>query len=208
MYKVCSGEATATMCVCVLQCIAACSSLLQCNVQSLQRRSHCNYVRVCVAVYCSVLQCVAACCNAMYKVYIGKATATMCICVLHLVLFQFAAVYCTKFTADKPLQLCACVCCSVLQCFAPCCIVLQCNIQSIQRISHCNYVHLCVAVYCIVLECNLQSLQWRSHCNYVRVCVAVFAVCCSLLQLVIVENTTYAAEKPLQLCACVCCSVL
>jgi len=76
------------------------------HVQSIQRRSHCNYVRVCVAVCCSVL----------YKVYSGEATATMCVCAaVCCSLLQRVAVYCTKYTAEKSLQLCACVCCSVLQ---------------------------------------------------------------------------------------------
>jgi len=110
MYKVYSGEATATMCVCVLQCVAAyctkytaekplqlcvcvlqcavaCCNVLQCIVQSTQRRSRCNCVRVCVAVYCSLL----------YR----------------------DAVQCTKYTAEKPLQLCA------YMCVASCCILLH-----------------------------------------------------------------------------------
>jgi len=98
----------------VLQCVAACRSMLQC-----------------VAVCCSVLQCVAVSCIVLqhfntrqdnvsktFGYFLAKFLKSLCFVVCCSVL-QCVAV------CSSVLQ-CAVVCCSVLQCVAACCSVLQC----------------------------------------------------------------------------------
>jgi len=92
----------------VLQCVAACCSVLQCvavpyvidsNVKCdlyMKNRIHvicCIVILFVEILSCSVLQCVAVCCSML-----------QCVAVLH----------------------CNAMCCSVLQCVALCCSVLQC----------------------------------------------------------------------------------
>ena len=67
----------------MLQCVAACCSVLRCisygtvalpNAPSpgrgvLQCQSACCSVLQCVAAWCSVLQCVAVCCSVVHMIY-------------------------------------------------------------------------------------------------------------------------------------------
>jgi len=81
----------------VLQCVAACCSVLQLNLWRIHvphpadTGAVCCGVLQCVAVCCSVLQCVAVCCSVLWQYPVSSI-----------------------------------VCCSVLQCFAVCCGVLRC----------------------------------------------------------------------------------
>jgi len=104
----CSELASHALCVltipstCVLQCVAVCCS-------GLPRVAACCSVLQCVAVGCSVLQRVAVCCSMLQCV-------AVCCSVLHRV-----AVCCGVLQSVA-------VCSSVTQCFAVCCSVLQCRI--------------------------------------------------------------------------------
>ena len=87
---------------------------------------------------------------------------------------------------------CIAVCCSVLQCVAPCvavcCSVLQTLLQCVAH---------CVAVCCIVL----------SHELLQEVSMQYVAVCCSVLQCVVVLQCVAVCCSVLH-CVAVCCTVL
>jgi len=140
----------------VLQCVAACCSLLQCVevhcktwnmfcdfttkmtceifffVTSWEGRIHSLFATMrgehSVAVYCSVLQCVAVCCNVLllFMMMRGEHSGAVCCSVL-----QCAAVCCSVLPLIAQMRgtHSVAVCCMVLQGLAVCCSVLQCVVM-------------------------------------------------------------------------------
>jgi len=115
----------------MLQCIAVCSSMLQCVVAycsvSMTLYDLAYYMLQCIAVCCSVLQCVAACCSVLMTLYDLAYYIWQCIA----------------------------VCCSVLQCVAACCSVLQCVAVCLYHLAY--YISLLIHMY---LSCTGSILQF------------------------------------------------
>jgi len=149
----CTSVARVLVTVSVLQCVAACCSVLQRVADASAKFSDDMYVsrtcpsdRVCVAACCSVLQRVAEFARVLVTVCVLQCVAACCS------VSQCVADTGAKFSDDMYFicmcpsdYVCVAVCCSVLQCIAVYCSVLQ-----------------CIAVYCSALQC---SSAWQ--------CVAV-----------------------------------
>jgi len=176
----------------VVQCVAVCYSVLQCDtvrcsvLQFVKSALQCNKCDIdfhhtphlnhdCLPLRCcsalSVLQYMLQC-NILYmhspnprpkpRLFVSDLLQCVAVC-------------------GSVLQ-CIAVCYSVLQCVAVCCIVLQC-------VAVCYNVLQCIAVYCSVLQCAAvccSVLQCVAPCCCVLQCVTV---CCSVLQGVAVCQT-------------------
>jgi len=124
---------------CVMQHVAACSSVVQSGV-----------------VCCSVLRCVAvcawahvtvlfSCCKSVFPCFVGLRNPVG--------MLELEGLW---FCVTALLVVCCSVCCSVLQCVAVCCSVLQyvavCR-SLLQCVAVCCSVLQCVSVWCGVLQC-------------------------------------------------------
>ena len=98
------------------------------------------------------------------------------------------------------------VCCSVLQCVAVCCSVLQCVIL-------CLIIHdrrrLRIQHWHRLTNCVLQCVTVSELC--VELCFSVFALCCTVLQRLILCFITALSRAVCCIvlqCVALCCSVL
>jgi len=168
------------VCCSVLQCIAACCSVLRMCCSMLQ----CVRSEKVSRILC-VLQCIAACCSVLCM------CCRMLQCADYTGLRQGVVVCCSVLQCVAVCCVCIPVCCSVLRYVAMCCgmnivghgrkgygprqsvgFSLCCSV--LQRVAACCSVLQCVAVCCSVLQC-------------VAACCSVLqrvAVCCSVLQCV------------------------
>jgi len=172
------------MCFSVLQCVAACCTVLQCvgwqNLQcTFSARAWaassflCCSVLQCVAVCCSMLQCVTVCCIAKFcsvflGTYLGSFLFFACRCEEKRVYWHHSnhgqSLCCSMLQ-------CVAVCCRVLQGVAVCCSVLQCDAvcRSVQSVAECCRVLQSVAACCRVLQCQ-KRVSWHHSHNSKRLC--------------------------------------
>jgi len=138
----------------LLQCVAACSSLLQCvvlqcvaftsisNLSLPPPMSQCVEVcLLCVAVCCSVLQCVAVCCSVLQcvilQVFESRLIPTCLLC--HLCC---SALHC----------ICCALQCVVLQFIA---VASDSIVSLLSPVLQCDALYLlCVAVCCVTICCS------------------------------------------------------
>jgi len=133
----------------VLQCVAVCCSVLQCDAV----RCMCHSKLQCVAVCCSMLQWVAVC----YSVLLQYVAMSYVRCVLLQSNAGCIAIHMLQcVTVCYSVLQCVTVCCSVLQCVAVCCSVLQC-------IAVYSNLLQCVAVCCIVSKYTPHPAALPSH---------------------------------------------
>jgi len=175
---------TKRVCCSVLQCVAACCIVRQCDGVAMCGRCHHTLphpahhrasVLQCVAVCGIVLHCVAVWCVAMC----GRS-------------------YWTVPSPCAPQSECAAVCCGVLQCVA-----VWCDARSLTIHIPCPAHHTtsvlrvcvlqCVAMYCSVLQCVAVwcvAMWGRCHHKLLPLCAPhseCVAVCCSVSQSVAVS---------------------
>jgi len=137
-----------------------------------------EWVRVCVALSCSVLHDAAVCCSVCCSVLQGVALCYGVLqCVADAALWfrpRFVEWVCVCVAVCCIALLCTAVCCSVLQCAAVCFSALQCT-------AVCCSVLQCVAVSCSVLQI-LQSVftlaLWSEFVSVLQ-CVAEYCRFCN-----------------------------
>jgi len=149
----------------------------------------------CVAVCCSVLQLIAACCSAPHS---GRTTATT----LHI----------TQYLNT--------MCCSVLQCVAVCCSVLQCVavllglVALLQwRCASRSIIKQCVAVFwsalqCVAICCNVLQPERVAVRHSVLHCVAVLRPLVATAMILHITQYFNAVRRCVLPWFAVCCSVL
>jgi len=185
----------------MLQCVAVCCSVMQCDavcdaLRSATQHTHTRHGQICTQVYtrvwCSMVQCVAVSCapSATQHTHMPQQIST---------------------------NICTQICCSMMQSVAVSCSVLQGVLRSYCDRTHpratyrlaqtstlrndavyCSMLQ-CVAVCCSLLHCVALLVRNNKHTCHRQISNKVYTqVCCSMLHCVAVFCSVCCAPSALQ----------
>ena len=155
----------------------------------------CNYVAVCVAVYCSVLQCVAVYCSLLQRVAVC-CSALQCIAAALTWriawIFRYGCVRVAIVSHCMAVRCCALRCCSVLPC-----LVVRCN-AALTRLIVCmfRYGWVCIAG---AFKCVAVWSTCRRGYKYTYWCLPIYMFLSTYLSihLCIPAHTYKWSQRPL-----------